>query len=315
MANLNFGTFRDLMKFRWGWIVCAASFTVHIGIYSLAYSFSLLFVDIQRELNSTAVETGWIGSVIWGVQMFSSPLGSFLVSSISYRPALILVIIVGSVAIFVSSFAQTVQQLFVTLGAVYGISLGTTWFIMLCVIVQYFPSKNSVRAVAFATLGGTAALFASEPLSICVESFGWRRTLQIIAMCTLLVSLPPAMLIFPPKVDLGTTSSSSPSASKIDYDDDEEKPTASKTCDRSDSKEQTKASTSGSTSHPPYAVRELLVVDCDEFETDTTTRFRETGRLERWKSVISVNACLYSIFTMTFSMLWSVFFVNIRTKK
>lgn len=58
MANLNFGTFRDLMKFRWGWIVCAASFTVHIGIYSLAYSFSLLFVDIQRELNSTAVETG-----------------------------------------------------------------------------------------------------------------------------------------------------------------------------------------------------------------------------------------------------------------
>lgn len=99
--------------------------------------------------------TGWIGSVIWGVQMFSSPLGTFLESCFSYRPALILVIIVASAAIFVSSFAQSVQQLFVTLGAIYGLALGTSWFIMLCVIVQYYPAKNTVRAISFATLGGT----------------------------------------------------------------------------------------------------------------------------------------------------------------
>ncbi|XP_071823849.1 monocarboxylate transporter 12-like isoform X3 [Apostichopus japonicus] len=248
----------EWIKCRWGWVVCGASFFIHVGIYSLAYSFSLLFVDIQRDLNATAVETGWIGSVIWGVQMFSSPLETFLESCFSHRPALILVIIVASAAIFVSSFAQSVQQLFVTLGAIYGLALGTTWFIMLGVIVQYYPAKNTVRAISFATLGGsTDKVYES---------------------------------------------------SRRDFEDNNEAISGSTSDIRI---HQQKVCTSRETNLHQID-RDMREDDKSKVDRgDVTTPKTTATRIERWKKVICVDACLYSIFTVTCAMLWAVFFINI----
>ncbi|XP_071823843.1 monocarboxylate transporter 12-like [Apostichopus japonicus] len=295
----------EWIKCRWGWVVCGASFFIHVGIYSLAYSFSLLFVDIQRDLNATAVETGWIGSVIWGVQMFSSPLGTFLESCFTHRPALILVIIVASAAIFVSSFAQSVQQLFVTLGAIYGLALGTSWFIMLCVIVQYYPAKNTVRAIFFATLGGTIAiLVCSEPVNMSVEAFGWRRTLQFIGAFTLILSLPPAVLMFPPKDRVYESP-------RRDFEDNKEAISGSTSDIRI---HQQKVCTSRETNlhQNDCGRRENEKSKVDRGDVVTTTKTTAT-RLEKWKKVICVDACLYSIFTVTCAMLWAVFFINIMS--
>ncbi|PIK42963.1 hypothetical protein BSL78_20187 [Apostichopus japonicus] len=181
--------------------------------------------------------------------------GTFLESCFTHRPALILVIIVASAAIFVSSFAQSVQQLFVTLGAIYGLALGTSWFIMLCVIVQYYPAKNTVRAISFATLGGTIAV-----------------------------------LMFPPKDKVYESS-------RRDFEDNNEAISGSTSDIRI---HQQKVCTSRETNlhQNDCGRRENEKSKVDRGDVVITTK-TTASRLEKWKKVICVDACLYSIFTVS----------------
>lgn len=300
------------MKERWGWIVCAASFTVHVGIYSLAYCFSLLFVDIQRELNSTAVETGFVGSLIWGVQMFSSPVGSFLESLLNFRAVLILVIIFSSASTFVSSFAVSAKQLLVTIGIGYGLSLGTAWYVMLSVMVRYFPTKNSVRAVSLATTGSAAAMLCiSEPVNMSLEAFGWRKTLQFISVFILAVSLPPAFVFSPPKVNEGVQIARP--LPEEEYLQKEDMGKLKKAVGNEEEEKQLK-----------YAIEYKEPNDDREYTSESSTSSASDVRcdvakirnlsncLERWKRVATLDTFLYAVFALTCAMSWSVFFVNIK---
>ncbi|XP_070576841.1 monocarboxylate transporter 2-like isoform X1 [Ptychodera flava] len=171
-----------LVKNKWGWVVTVCTFIVIIPLTGIPSSFGVIFVKLQEEYEISDLETGWIGSLAFGMFFFASPISTGLFKRYGHRKVAVVGVILCSVGMLVSSFVPKPSLLFLTYSVFYGIGSNFIDNTSLNLIGQYFPRKNSARATCFATLGWSVGSLTFNPLiEVLCELLGWRNTFRILA--------------------------------------------------------------------------------------------------------------------------------------
>ncbi|XP_071479791.1 monocarboxylate transporter 14-like [Diadema antillarum] len=184
----------------WKWIVTASLAIVYFVSWGNIHSYPLLFGPLQDDFKSSAIETGWVGSVTIGVNSLASPLAAFLERKVGFRMTVILGILLSSVGVFVSSFAPQLFYLYFTYGVMYGLGINLTYHTSLCLMVQYFPNSNCRRATSIIMCGGTTGMLVfSTMMERIIRGITWRGALRVSGSIVLILGMPFALLCKSPE--------------------------------------------------------------------------------------------------------------------
>ncbi|XP_798103.3 uncharacterized protein LOC593539 [Strongylocentrotus purpuratus] len=190
----------EWLRDRWGWIVTVASFVLYFITIGVLYCYGLIFISLQEEFKSSATITGWIGSLAWAISTLTSPLTAILLRYCQTRSIALLGIIFCSSSLLISSYVTNVFSLFATFSVMYGMGINFAQHSTLCLILTYFPKRNSTRTISFALTGCQVGLLALNPLmAFFVATKGWRLALRIFSGIVFLPGVISCIILLPPR--------------------------------------------------------------------------------------------------------------------
>ncbi|XP_040905874.1 monocarboxylate transporter 12-B-like isoform X2 [Toxotes jaculatrix] len=134
----------------WGWMIVAGCFLATICIRAVTRCVSMFFVEFQLHFEKDYSTTAWIHSLIDSTTMLCAPLGGFLGSRLSCRATVILGGVLSSAGLVLSSFASSLEYLYIFLGILTGNGIGT---FILAPVIQLLIEHYSWRG-ALLILGG-----------------------------------------------------------------------------------------------------------------------------------------------------------------
>ncbi|XP_070576544.1 monocarboxylate transporter 2-like isoform X2 [Ptychodera flava] len=186
------------VKNKWGWVVTVCTFIVIIPVTGIPSSFGVIFVKLQEEYEITDFETGWIGSVAFGIIFIASPISTGLFKRYGHRKVAVAGVVLCSTGMLASSFVTIPSLLFLTYSVLYGVGTNFIDNSSLNLIGLYFPRKNSARATCFATLGWSVGSLAFNPLvEVLCAHIGWRHTFRVFCGVLCVVGIPCVLTYSP----------------------------------------------------------------------------------------------------------------------
>ncbi|XP_041485818.1 monocarboxylate transporter 13-like isoform X1 [Lytechinus variegatus] len=192
--------------FRWVMTIATSMvFTIVVGFFN---AFGPLYMCLRRDLNSTAIETGWVASLGWSIGI-TSPFVNSLYQRYGPRKIAILAAIFCSTGILSSSFATSIWPLFVTFGLVFGFGVNLVITGSMSLIASHFDSNDCALPTTLPGIGSSlGALICCPVLEIAYEHFGWRNTLRFLAALMFVICLSCAVVYKRPASAKGTTNAS-----------------------------------------------------------------------------------------------------------
>ncbi|XP_030604272.1 monocarboxylate transporter 12-B-like isoform X2 [Archocentrus centrarchus] len=109
----------------WGWMIVIGCFLATICTRAVTRCVSMFFVEFQMHFEKDYSNTAWIHSLIDSTTMLCAPLGSFLGNRLSCRATVILGGVLSSAGLILSSFANSLEYLYMSLGVLTGSGIGT----------------------------------------------------------------------------------------------------------------------------------------------------------------------------------------------
>ncbi|XP_044069586.1 monocarboxylate transporter 12-B-like isoform X2 [Siniperca chuatsi] len=134
----------------WGWMIVAGCFLATICIRAVTRCVSMFFAEFQLHFEKDYSTTAWIHSLIDSITMLCAPLGGFLGNRLSCRATVILGGLLSSAGLVLSSFASSLEYLYIFMGILTGSGIGT---FILAPAVQLLIERYSWRG-ALLILGG-----------------------------------------------------------------------------------------------------------------------------------------------------------------
>ncbi|KAJ8025751.1 Monocarboxylate transporter 14 [Holothuria leucospilota] len=192
------------LPLNYGYVIVTAGFLIFGGLLSPINSYGRLFTDIQKELNTTSLQTGWIGSIAWATNFLVSPVAVLVESRIGYCATTVLGSVMTSAAYLVSSFMGSYGWLLLVLGIVCGSSAGLCIHSCFCVLFKYFSFSNYTKASGLLATGAPVALITSSATIVVgisyeklVPALGWRTTLLATSVFAAVLAIPASFAISP----------------------------------------------------------------------------------------------------------------------
>ncbi|KAM6897497.1 monocarboxylate transporter 7-like [Xenentodon cancila] len=178
----------------WGWVVAVAFFVVEVFTYGTIKSFGIFLLDLMEEFKETNSRVSWIVSICVFVMTFNGPLASVMTNRFGFQFVVMtggLLICSGTIA---SSFATSINQIFITYGLVTGLGYCLTFLPTVTILSNYFNHRRSL-VTAVASTGESLAMFALAPaFSALKDHIGWRHTLTVIGALQSLIIICGALL-------------------------------------------------------------------------------------------------------------------------
>ncbi|WP_163132606.1 MFS transporter [Agarivorans sp. Alg241-V36] len=122
------------------------------------------------------------------------------------------VIVLGALAyalgLYLSSIATLPSMLYLSLGALVGLGLSaTSYVIVLGAVAKVVPAKHAAKAFGLTTAAGSFGMFAMIPgAQLMLSQVGWQQTLQAFALlCALMVAFAMFMKTAKPKADVSSS--------------------------------------------------------------------------------------------------------------
>ena len=178
----------------YGWFVALGAFIALFWTAGMVKSYGVIFDSILLTYKNASVSlAAWIPGSMTTFALATAPVTSALCQKFNCR----WVTMAGSLLCFsgivLSSFAPTIEVLFVTFGVLTGIGIGLSTTPGIIITARYFEKKRGI-ANAFC-LSGTAA--GSFVLPFIIESllyhYGFKGTLLILGACMLNVCISAAL--------------------------------------------------------------------------------------------------------------------------
>ncbi|XP_071807857.1 monocarboxylate transporter 7-like [Asterias amurensis] len=184
----------------WGWVVtfCGA---LHLMVcYSILNSFVLVYIEIQRQFNTSASAVAWIPSLAWFFFSIPSPLIVKLCDRFTHTSVSFVGVITSSVALFGSTFATSLWVIYLTYGVIFAVGCSTFHAPVYGLIVAYFVKRFNILTTAMIGIANTISLMAIIPLvTLALESIGWRWMYRVMAGTMLLIGIPCSFTYKPPE--------------------------------------------------------------------------------------------------------------------
>jgi MFS family permease len=150
-----------------------------IGIcYGIQYSFSIFFVEISSFFNSTKAASSLIFSLSLLIYGLYNPVIGILINRFGGRKIFKIASFVIFTGLAASCFANTIKQLYFTLGIITAIGINSVGFIPITIIISNNFPKRKGFALGIATTGVGAGAFIISILSkFLIDRFTWQIAL------------------------------------------------------------------------------------------------------------------------------------------
>ncbi|XP_006814712.1 monocarboxylate transporter 12-like [Saccoglossus kowalevskii] len=161
----------------YGWLVVVAGAIVYGLAGGLPQAMGSFFIEFRGYFESTAERTAWVISIFVGCVFASGIVGSFIAKCFGTRPT---VFVGGSLAVsgfFISSFATSLEFLYITSGVMPGLGIGMCLPPTLTMVGQYFPKRFAV-ANGFCMMGNGITL-TIVPLIIQASIDAYRSVFDV----------------------------------------------------------------------------------------------------------------------------------------
>ncbi|XP_028991199.1 monocarboxylate transporter 7 [Betta splendens] len=164
----------------WGWVVAVAFFFVEAFSYGIIKSFGIFLEDLMNEFQETNSRISWIVSICVFVMTFNGPLSSMMTNRLGFQVVVVIGGILITVGTIATSFANSVNQMYITYGLIAGMGYSLTFLPTVSLLSQYFSRRRSL-VTAVASTGESLAIFALAPaFSALKDHIGWRHTMAVI---------------------------------------------------------------------------------------------------------------------------------------
>ncbi|XP_028674972.1 solute carrier family 16 member 6b [Erpetoichthys calabaricus] len=178
----------------WGWVVAVAFFFVEVFTYGIIKSFGIFFEDLMTQLNESNSRVSWTLSICVFVMTFTAPLSTILSNRFGHRPVVMLGGVLISLGTILSAFANSIVQMYLTLGIISGLGYCLSFLPTVTILSQYFKKRRSL-VTAVASTGECFSVFAFAPASTALKNqVGWRHTMVVIGVLQLTITVCGALL-------------------------------------------------------------------------------------------------------------------------
>ncbi|MCJ8736465.1 hypothetical protein PDJAM_G00012840 [Pangasius djambal] len=161
----------------WGWMIVAASFVTMICTRSVTRCVSIFFVEFQMQFSTDYSTTSWIHSLLDFTTMLCAPLGSYVGNRLSTRVAVMTGGLLSSVGLVVSSFAPSLQFLYISLGILTGLGFALSYTPVVAMVGTYFNERKAL-AYGITMSGRGVGIFILPPLiQYLIDLYSWRGAL------------------------------------------------------------------------------------------------------------------------------------------
>jgi MFS transporter, OFA family, oxalate/formate antiporter len=190
-----------VMLGRWGFVLVGMIMNICMGT---VYAWSVFRKPITQQFSQggveiTAMQTLWPFMLFLGLFTIFMPISGKLVQKHSPR----MLSIIGSVIVgagwILSSYATSIDYLYVTYGVIAGIGVGIVYGLPIAVVARWFPDRKGL-AVGITVLGfGVSALVTAPIAQSLIQSEGVLQTFYTLGVAFLLALVVLSMTLkFPP---------------------------------------------------------------------------------------------------------------------
>ncbi|XP_023686629.1 monocarboxylate transporter 12-B [Paramormyrops kingsleyae] len=163
----------------WGWMIVAGCFVVTVCTRAVTRCISIFFVEFQMHFGHDYAGTAWIHSLVDCTTMLCAPLGSFIGNRLSFRITVILGGFLASTGLVMSSFATSLEYLYLSLGILTGVGFALCYTPAIAMVGVYFHERKAL-AYGIAMSGSGIGTFILAPaVQLLIEHFSWRGALLI----------------------------------------------------------------------------------------------------------------------------------------
>ncbi|XP_059215652.1 monocarboxylate transporter 12-B-like [Centropristis striata] len=140
----------------------------------------MFFVEFQLHFEKDYATTAWIHSLIDSTTMLCAPLGGFLTNRFSCRFTVILGGLLSASGLVLSSFATSLEYLYISLGILTGLGYALTYTPSIAMVGRYFNERKAL-AYGIAMSGiGIGTFIMAPAVQLLIEHYSWRGALLIL---------------------------------------------------------------------------------------------------------------------------------------
>ncbi|XP_043912274.1 monocarboxylate transporter 12 [Protopterus annectens] len=164
----------------WGWMIVIACFFVTVCTRAVTRCISVFFVEFQSHFTEDYTRTAWIHSIVDSATMLCAPLGSFIGNRLSCRVVIIMGGVFASTGLILSSFATSLEYLYLTLGILTGLGFALCYTPAVAMVGKYFYRRKAL-AYGIAMSGSGIGTFILAPVvQFLIDQYSWRGALLIL---------------------------------------------------------------------------------------------------------------------------------------
>ncbi|XP_040218044.1 monocarboxylate transporter 12 [Rana temporaria] len=164
----------------WGWMIVIGCFLVTVCTRAVTRCISIFFVEFQLYFGQDYSRTAWIHSIVDCATMLCAPLGSYVSNHVSCQVGIILGGLLASTGLVLSSFATSLEYLYLTLGVITGLGFALCYSPAIAMVGKYFDKRKAL-AYGIAMSGSGIGTFILAPVvQLLIEQFSWRGALLIL---------------------------------------------------------------------------------------------------------------------------------------
>ncbi|XP_063080072.1 monocarboxylate transporter 10-like [Engraulis encrasicolus] len=171
----------------WGWVIVFSSFLYNVLVLGYHNSFGVYLISLLDTFGETSQKTAWVGSISYGIIMICGPLSGKLTVRYGAREISIIGSIIIMISIICSSFAPTLNVMFLTHGILTGIGSSFAFTPGMIMISQYFTSNRALATGIVMSGGAAGALVQTRLHQYLIDTLGWRRSLRVFSTLMILL--------------------------------------------------------------------------------------------------------------------------------
>uniref|UniRef100_A0A2M3Z7F3 Putative monocarboxylate transporter n=1 Tax=Anopheles braziliensis TaxID=58242 RepID=A0A2M3Z7F3_9DIPT len=165
----------------YGWVIVFSSFMISLIMDGVSFSFGLIYTELLDYFGESKSKTAWIGSLFIAVPLLSGPIMSNLVDRYGCRKMTMLGGTIGGLGFVLASYAQSIEQLYLTFGILAGVGLGVG-YVTVVVSVAFWFDKRRTFATGIGASGTGIGTFVYAPLcQWLINELGWRGATLVLA--------------------------------------------------------------------------------------------------------------------------------------
>uniref|UniRef100_H2Z8Y3 Major facilitator superfamily (MFS) profile domain-containing protein n=1 Tax=Ciona savignyi TaxID=51511 RepID=H2Z8Y3_CIOSA len=165
----------------WGWVVTFSAFMINIVLIGIHNCFSLVYVDLIKQFEGSLSKTAWIGSIAFGCILIFAPLSGVLSNRHGCRKVTLFGILISAVFLFASSFATSIESLYITYGFGFGFGTSLAYMQGAVMVTRYFSSKRAL-ASGICLAGSSLGTLVIAPIyNTLGVNYGWRVALRVLS--------------------------------------------------------------------------------------------------------------------------------------